>query len=286
MSHFTIAGVSRGNEYSPNHVGNDAAIFNCVTEHLKKIGCEIYEYTEKEFVEKQITADVVFDMARDKATISYLKQLEDQGTLVINSAYGIDNCIRKPMTELLVKNSIPHPKSAIMNVNSDSLPNIDYPFWIKRGDSHAMVKEDVCYVTDEDEANLVLNDFKMRNIPTAVLNEHLQGDLIKVYGVYGTGFFFWFYPSPCSHSKFGLEAINGEAKGFSFEEEELKKQCDRASAILNVPIYGGDCVVSNDGTIKIIDFNDWPSFARCREEAGKYIAAYIIEQAKNSKRLK
>lgn len=29
--------------------------------------------------------------------------------------------------------------------------------------------------------------------------------------------------------------------------------------MLNVPVYGGDCVVSEDGSIRIIDFNDWPS---------------------------
>ena len=45
-------------------------------------------------------------------------------------------------------------------------------------------------------------------------------------------------------------------------------------------IYGGDCVVSADGTLRIIDFNDWPSFARCREEAGGKIAECIYNRAK------
>ena len=45
-------------------------------------------------------ADVIFDMARDRATIARLKSLEDEGALVVNSAYGIDNCVRRPMTEL------------------------------------------------------------------------------------------------------------------------------------------------------------------------------------------
>ena len=40
---------------------------------------------------------------RDKVTIARLRSLEDEGALVINSAYGIDNCVRKPMTELLIK---------------------------------------------------------------------------------------------------------------------------------------------------------------------------------------
>ena len=94
------------------------------------------------------------------------------------------------------------------------------------------------------------------------------------------GFFYWFYPSPGSHSKFGLEKINGIAKGIPFSVEELKIQSDKAAEALNVPIYGGDCVVSADGTLRIIDFNDWPSFARCREEAGGKIAECIYKRAK------
>lgn len=31
-----VVGVSRGNEYSPNHVGNDAAIFRITAESLEK----------------------------------------------------------------------------------------------------------------------------------------------------------------------------------------------------------------------------------------------------------
>lgn len=281
MELLKITGVSRGSEFSPNHIGNDAAIFNKVVEELEKLGCEVRTYTEKEFVTADVEAAVVFDMARDRATIAKLKEMENKGALVINSAFGIDNCVRRPMTEKLIDNGVPHPKSYIVSTEEASFEENCYPCWIKRGDSHAMVKEDVCYVTDKAGAADVLADFKARNIPNAVINEHLEGDLIKFYGVQNSDFFYWFYPSPCSHSKFGLEIINGMAKGIHFSEEVLKHYCEQASVALNVPVYGGDCVVAADGEIKIIDFNDWPSFARCREEAGKNIAAYIFTQAKN-----
>ena len=52
-------------------------------------------------------------------------------------------------------------------------------------------------------------------------------------------------------------------------------------------IYGGDCVVAPDGTIRIIDFNDWPSFAPCRADAATHIAKAImaaIRQHTESKR--
>ena len=217
-------------------------------------------------------------MARDKATIARLKDLEDKGTLVINSAYGIDNCVRKPMTELLVAHGVPHPKSIIVKTNEAYTGNF-FPCWLKRGNSHAMVKEDVSYAVHFGEAEAILADFYRRGIPEAVVNEHLQGDLIKFYGVQGTDFFYWFYPGPCSHSKFGLEKINGEAKGIPFNVSDLKKYSDMAAEVLNVPIYGGDCVVLPNGDVKIIDFNDWPSFARCRDEAGVKIAECIYKRA-------
>lgn len=38
---MTIAGIRRGNQFSPNHIGNDAAIFSLTAEHLGKLGCKV-----------------------------------------------------------------------------------------------------------------------------------------------------------------------------------------------------------------------------------------------------
>ena len=40
-------------------------------------------------------------------------------------------------------------------------------------------------------------------------------------------------------------------------------------------------IVGKDGDIKIIDFNDWPSFAPCRYDAAPHIAKRIISIIKN-----
>ena len=183
MDEFSIIGISRGNEYSPNHVDNDAAIFNKVADELRLLGCKVELYAEKEFVACGAKADVIFDMARDRVTIARLKSLEDEGALVVNSAYGIDNCVRRPMTELLIQHGVPHPRSFVISTDRQFEEDC-YPCWIKRGDSHAMVKEDVCYATGKEEVERVLADFRSRHIPVAVINEHLQGDLIKFYGVF------------------------------------------------------------------------------------------------------
>ena len=251
MNVISIIGVSRGNEYSPNHVDNDAAIFNKVVEELGQLGCEVEVYAEKDFVEQGVKGDIIFDMARDKATIARLKSLEDGGALVINSAYGIDNCVRRPMTELLIKRGVPHPQSFIISTADEYSENC-YPCWVKRGDSHAMVKEDVAYATCKEEVENILADFRNRDIPVAVINEHLQGDLVKFYGVHGTDFFLLVLSVSLFRTVSSVwKKINGIAKGIPFSVEELKIQSDKAAEALNVPIYGGDCVVSADGTLRL-----------------------------------
>lgn len=279
-----IVGIRRGTQYSPNHIGNDSAIFNLVAEHLMKSGYEIAEYLEQDFLEaSSFDAEIIFNMVRDKKSVKKLQQLEDEGMLVINSGYGIENCTREKMTRLLVSNHIPHPHSIIVDTNkplSVESEKICSSCWIKRGDFHAIHREDVSYARNIEETESILNEYAMRGIQTAVINEHLVGDLIKFYGVAGTGFFYWFYPEEHSHSKFGWEVINGKAVGNKFDVSYLKEICNQAAKILNIYIYGGDCVVDSKGNIKIIDFNDWPSFAPCRTEAAYYIAQCVDTQIK------
>ena len=54
--------------------------------------------------------------------------------------------------------------------------------------------------------------------------------------------------------------------------------CNKAAEVLVVDVYGGDAIVAPDGTIRIIDFNDWPSFAPCCQDGGKAIAQAIIQK--------
>lgn len=39
-----------------------------------------------------------------------------------------------------------------------------------------------------------------------------------------------------------------------------------------------DCIVAADGTFKNYRFNDWPSFAPCREAVVPYIAQRILQK--------
>ena len=279
MSKLTIAGIRRENQFSPNHIGNDAAIFSLTVQHLRDLGCEVNEYIESDLIIHNFEETAIFNMVRNWTSIHKLQQMEDQGYTVINSGYGIENCTREKMTRLLMSNNISHPASLILPTDEDptaALKNAGfYNSWIKRGDFHAIHREDVTYVRNPEEAKTILKEYAIRGIKTAVVNEHLVGDLVKFYGVTGTDFFYWFYPSNQHHSKFGLEQINGTAKGIPFDDSKLQQLCSQAAEVLNIHIYGGDCIISDDGSIRLIDFNDWPSFAPCRDEAAPLIARRI-----------
>lgn len=287
MAEIKIAGIMRAGAYSPNHIGNDAAIFNAVADQLRKRGCIVSIYSEDQFNNGDVKENIIVNMCREMKSIHKLQKLEDEGALVINSGYGIENCTRERMTRILIGSNIPYPDSLMVNTDEsvkDALKKSGFTkCWIKRGDFHAMHKEDVSYVRHPEEAQEVLQEYFLRGIKRAVINRHLVGDLIKFYGVQGTPFFFWFYPFDEGHSKYGYEAINGKSQGLEFDKERLRDICQRASEVLDVKVYGGDCIVSPEGDIRIIDFNDWPSFAPCRQEAAPHIAKCILSTIKERK---
>lgn len=116
MKSLTFAGIQRYSLFSPNHVGNDAAIFSAVGQFLKENGHEVTMYTEQEFLTHSLRDEhqYVFTMMRSKASVQKLQKLEaERGVVSVNSAYGIENCTREKMTTLLIGNGVPHPKSLI-----------------------------------------------------------------------------------------------------------------------------------------------------------------------------
>lgn len=247
--------------------------------------CGVNIYSEDEFMEMgSVQEENILTMARNKKTVAALQQQEEAGKLVINSGFGIEQCYRTNMTLGLINAGIPYPTSHIVATNKGANEVFaelgGKNFWIKRGDFHAIHREDVTFAPTVGHGNDVLEEYHYRGITEAVISEHLFGDLVKFYGVRGTDFFYWFYPTEFNHSKFNAEAINGAANYFSFDEMQLKQIANDAAAALNVHIYGGDAVISAKGDMHIIDLNDWPSFAPCRVEAAGYIAQCIYEQTK------
>lgn len=280
MAVTKIAGIMRAGAFSPNHIGNDAAIFNLVAEQLRKRGCEVNVYSEEQFIGGAVDEHVILNMCREPRSIALLQQREDAGDLVINSGYGIENCLRERMTRILMGSGISYPESIVVNTDEfvvDRLRRLKIDrCWIKRGESHSQHHEDVCYARHAEEAQELLQEFFLRGIKRAVVTRHLDGELVKFYGVAGASFFFTFFPFRQQQSRRADSMIHQEV-----DVERLRSLCEAASSELDVKIYGGDCIIDDAGKLSIIDFNDFPSFGPCRQDASTAIARYVMTAIKD-----
>ncbi|WP_018462527.1 ATP-grasp domain-containing protein [Segatella paludivivens] len=251
-----IIAVRRDDRFSPNSVEKDKAILQAVCDRLPYDISMIDEGKLSVFDE----ADVYLSMARLPETLTLLKTKEDEGAIVVNSAYGVETCGRRKLDNIMRDNDIPVPPS---KGNSG--------YWLKRGDAAAQSKSDVVYCKDRETLANKEAEFVIRGITNWIVQAHVPGDLVKFYAVKG-GFFKYFYPSDDGESKFGDEKLNGDACHYAFDEKLLKTMADKVAQITGIDVYGGDAIITEDGDFYIIDFNDWPSFSRCRDIAADTIA--------------
>lgn len=269
----------RAGAYSPNHIGNDATIMNTVAEQLRKRGCEVNIYSEEQFCAGKVTEPVIINMCREQRSTELLQKLEDEGALVINSGYGIENCIRERQARILLGSNIPYPESIIVDTDEvvkQRLVKLGMQqCWIKRGDFHTQHAEDVSYVRSANEAQDVLQEYFLRGFKRAVISRHLPGKLVKFYGVAGTPFFNWFFPFETDDA--------ADKEEHQRIDTRLKTICGKAASELNLVVYGGECIMDADGSLSIIDFNDWPSFSPCRAEAAANIAKAAMSAVKARK---
>lgn len=277
-----IAAIRRSPEFSPNSEANDAAVFSELVEQLRASGHEVTDYSEAGFGTKYSDEPVVVHMARRAETLHRLRELEAAGCFVLNSPLAIDNCGRVPMTRLLLEAGILTSETIIHSIGDDIAGILDSKIWVKRGEGHSMCRADVCLIHNKAQLSGVLSEMAVRGIASVVLSPHIEGDLVKFYGVSDTGFFHWFYPDSFNHSKFGLEAANGAVRGNPFAAKKLEELCRRVADILHLSVWGGDAIVSADGGIHIIDFNDFPSFRPCREEAASAIVSLVNKTCCNT----
>jgi glutathione synthase/RimK-type ligase-like ATP-grasp enzyme len=264
-----FAGIRRSSIYSPNQITNDGLILLKTAQELIKLGADYKIYDEADITGSGINEKIIFTMARGNDALNMLDEMERSGKLIINSPGASLNCYRVNMAVKLKKEGIPFPNSKIVATNSNENYKVTdvgkKKAWVKRGDVHAVHREDVSLVYGDEELNFILKEFAHRGIREAVLQEHIYGDVIKFYSVKGTEFFRWYY-------------LNGN-KNNRFDVSYLEELAEKSADLMNLQIYGGDAIVSEDGNITIIDINDWPSFAPFRDEASIYIAEKIYTSA-------
>ena len=263
--------IQRAACYSPNSEEKDLAILQevgCFFDNAKIIG-------EGEFVEnfstynQLISAESlgavnayyqIISMARSPKALDCLEQLEQRGIRVLNPSVGIRACQRSNVDKVMRENHLPLPPD-----------KGDDGYWVKRADTAAQSKEDVCFCHDWAEVEKIKSTFMQRGITDVVTQAHVKGDVVKFYGVEGTDFFRYYYSGDDTETKFGDEERNGKPQYYPFSSSDLQTDAEKLACLLQTSIYGGDAIIQEDGSYVIIDFNDFPSFSKCRKEAAKAI---------------
>ena len=280
MADITIAAILREGIFSPNHIANDAAILHAVVAELRRRGCQVNVYSEDEFSDISLEEDVILAMCRGANAVEKLQLLEDEGRIVINSGYGIENCIRMIMVRLLAQYGIPIPDFFVVDTDVDIRKQLIKagfgPCWVKKGDAPLHHLEDIARCRHPEEAQEILHEFFFRHISKAVVSRDIEGDKIRCYGIASSGWFHSFLP---------FRSGGFEEEGTALSDAlqvRVKDLCMKAAEVLNVDVFGCDVVLDNDDNCFIESFDDWPSFAPIRKDAARAIAKAVISIARKA----
>jgi len=263
-----LLGLYREKQYSPGrHQSNDALLLDQIAHRLRERAFSVDLMTLGEANGSRSEADLVFSMCQGRSALENLAEWERAGMRIINSPRAALNTHRDRLPALMVETRIPFPRTHLVNTNEDADAHsldLDAGIWLKRGDVHASVTADVQWIDSRERLESGLADFSRRGIDRAALQAHRAGDEIKFYGVAGGAFFHWFY--------------SGTVRKHPFDFSELQNLGNRAATAAGLDIFGGDVIVSPAGELTLIDLNDWPSFAPCRERASYAIADFITKR--------
>lgn len=267
-------GIFRERAHSPGREFDDAEILRLTGKHLDAMGFHVSLKAPDELPTRTVSElpPAVFMMCEQTGILEQLRQWEQRGARIVNNPLSVLNTYREGMTWLLDQAHVAVPVSQIIPASASSL-TCDGPVWVKRGDVHSTQDGDVTFAAGAHEATQALRRLAARGVRSAVVQDHMPGDLIKFYGIGRQGllprdgpWFRWFYHK------------DQRVAGHPFDPEKLADLARRAASALGLEIYGGDAIVSEGGTTTVIDLNAWPSFALYREEAAERIASYLAER--------
>ena len=264
-----LLGIYREPEYSPGrHRTNDAWLLEAVAEALRVEGAGVELATLDRAAARRGGAALIFSMCQGRKALDRLASWARDGAAIVNSPRAARNTHRDRLPALMIGAGVPFPETRLIDVRSPQLGDLEMepgrPLWLKRGDIHASVPSDVQHVDSHAALVSGLADFIARGVDSAALQVHRAGDEIKFYGVADGSFFHWCYQR--------------DAHGYRFDPALLVSIAQRAATAAGVDVFGGDVIVSPSGELTLIDLNDWPSFAPCREAAAGAIAGYLTRR--------
>jgi len=272
-------GIYRELAHSPGRETDDAEILRAVGRELEARGFDVALKSPDELPEApdgRNVAPFIFVMCERVPLVARLAAWERQGIRIVNRPEGIRNTDRERTISLFARHAVAFPPSVLVPTSRPAAEGqVRFPCWIKRGDVHATEPGDVAMIAKPDSLSAALARFSSRGIDRVVLQEHVPGDLIKFYGVGISSkapneadlpWFEWFYHRDQKLSR------------FPFEPARLREVVFQAASALGLEVFGGDAIVTEAGSVVLIDLNAWPSFALFRATAAEKIAAHLTRQ--------
>ena len=271
-------GVFRERTHSPGRESDDAEILRLTGKHLEARGYRIVLETPDELGgPAEAPPDFVFLMCETVEALRCLAAWQAPGVPHVNSIAAVLNTYRDRMVAQFEEAAIPFVPSRLVDT-AGSPPAVTLPAWVKRADVHNTQNGDVVHASSAAAVADALAALAARGIPRAVVQPHLEGDLVKFYGIGPArrrgepAWFRWFHPA------------DQELAGHPVNPGRLTRLASGAAAALGLEVYGGDAIVTAGGDLVLLDLNAWPSFARYREEAARVIAAHIALQVGRGRR--
>jgi hypothetical protein len=139
--------------------------------------------------------------------------------------------------------------------------DLNAPLYVKRGDLHALGPDDVSRVAGYDQLEVALASLGSRGVRTAYVQQEFPGEVVKFYGVSGSQYF----------AAMPERGTLGDA-----QKTALQRAAAVAAEALGLEVWGGDALFDGN-EFAIVDFNDWPSFSRVRDEAARAIARRSLQ---------
>jgi hypothetical protein len=282
-------GVYRERAHSPGREADDAGILEATGRRIAEAGFSV-AYVEPDALGGQEGAlpTLAFAMCEGQASLERLRVSESRGVTVVNRPIAVLNTHRERTIALLQGRRVPMPESRLIDCGralpgGESDGRLFSACWVKQATEHKTREGDVIFATDPTSVREALDRLRGRGLPSAVVQKHVEGDLVKFYGVSGdapaargadaAAWFQWFYPK------------EHPAAGHAFDERALGQIACRAAHALELDVWGGDAIVTPSGEIFVIDLNAWPSFALFREEAADHIAAPLTARLRRLARV-
>jgi hypothetical protein len=278
-----VVALYRRASYSPRqHRANDPAILDRTLAHFARGGWAVSRVDEGALESAHAVAALPpaalwLNMCQGAAASEALLALEEAGALAINRPSSVLACHRHRLVPALAARGVRFPATEIVDAADTEAAarsavvrdaaSVRHPVWVKRGDVHAEVGDDVVCVAPAAVPDAVAT-FAARGIARVALQAHVPGPVLKFYGVADGRFFRWY------------DAASGpDGPRPAVDEPRLRALVFDAAAALGLDVFGGDVALPSPDDPVLVDLNDWPSFAPFRDDAAAAIADYALAAA-------